>query len=56
MARLTAPLSSRLRLSATGRADVYGNRVRLHFLDGNTFATPRVALAVGIGLAWEWRS
>ncbi len=56
MARLTAPISTRLRLTVTGRADAYGNRTRVQFLYGSSFATPRVALAIGVGLAWEWRS
>ena len=56
VARLAAPLSRRVRLVAAARADVYGNRVRVMFADGGGYATPRVALSVGFGLAWDWAS
>ncbi|HXU65383.1 MAG TPA: hypothetical protein VN962_26970, partial [Polyangia bacterium] len=56
VARLAAPLSSRLRLVVDGRADAYGNRVRVHWADGNAYATPRLGLSIGAGLAWDWAS
>jgi hypothetical protein len=56
VARLAAPLSSRLRLVVDGRADLYANRVRVHWVDGNAYATPRLGLSIGAGLAWDWAS
>lgn len=56
VARLAAPLSSRLRLVVDGRADAYVNRVRVHWADGNAYATPRLGLSIGAGLAWDWAS
>lgn len=56
LARVAAPLSARLRLVVEGRADAYGNRVRVHWIDGNAYATPRLGLVGGLGLAWDWAS
>ena len=56
VARLAAPLSRSVRLVAAARADVYGNRVRVLFADGSGYATPRVALSLGFGIAWDWAS
>ncbi len=56
LGRLVAPLRPRLNLTATVRADVYANRVRVQWPDQEGFATPRIGLAIGVGLAWQWRS
>jgi hypothetical protein len=56
MALWAAPLSERLRLVATGRVDAFEERARVHFLDGQVYATPRVRIGIGIGLAWDWSS
>jgi hypothetical protein len=56
MGRLSAPLSSGLRLVVDGRVDAYVNRVRVHWANGNAYATPRVGLSIGAGLAWDWAS
>ena len=58
MARVAAPLSRRMRLAVDARADLWGNRVRVHWADGagGSSATPRVGLGVDVGLAWDWPS
>jgi hypothetical protein len=56
LARFTLPLSRRLSLVAAARVDVYANRVRVQWVDGGGYATPRVGAAIGIGLAWDWPS
>jgi hypothetical protein len=56
LVRVDAPLSQALRLVVDGRADGYVNRVRVAWADGRAYATPRVGLSLGVGLAWEWRS
>jgi hypothetical protein len=56
LARFTLPLSRRLSLVAALRVDVYANRVRVRWVDGGGYATPRVGAALGVGLAWEWPS
>jgi hypothetical protein len=54
--RVSAPISRALRFLVEGRADGYANRVRVTWADGRAYATPRVGLGVGLGLAWEWPS
>jgi hypothetical protein len=54
LARVTLPLSRRLSLVAATRVDVYANRVRAQWVDGSGYATPRVGVALGAGLAWDW--
>jgi hypothetical protein len=54
--RLAAPLSRHMRLVVATRAHVYANRVRVVWADGNGYATPRLELTIGIGLAWDWAS
>lgn len=54
LARLSLPLSPRARLVVAARADAYANRVRVLFVDDGAYATPRLALALGAGLAWDW--
>jgi hypothetical protein len=54
LARFTLPLSRRLSLAAAARVDVYANRVRAQWVDGSGYATPRVGVALGAGLAWDW--
>jgi hypothetical protein len=56
MARVTAPLSNRLRLLVAARVDGFANRVRVSFADATAYATPRVGIGIGVGLAWEWAS
>jgi len=56
VARVTAPLSARLRLVTGLRLDAYINRVRVHWVGGDAFATPRVGGAVDLGLQWDWPS
>ncbi len=56
VARLAAPLSDRFRLVAAARVDGFADRVRVFWVDGRAYATPRVELGVGVGLAWEWAS
>ncbi len=53
LARFTVPLSRRLSLVAAARVDVYANRVRVQWVDGTGYATPRVGVALGAGLAWN---
>jgi hypothetical protein len=54
MARVAVPLWRGLRGVAAARGDVYGDRVRVHWVDGNSYATPRVGFSLGLGLAWAW--
>jgi hypothetical protein len=54
MARLAIPLWDQLRLVADARVDAFANRVQVIFAGGQTFATPRVGLGAGVGLAWDW--
>jgi hypothetical protein len=54
LARFTLPISRRLSLVAAARVDVYANRVRVQWVDGSGYATPRVGVALGAGLAWDW--
>ena len=56
LARLAAPLSRRTRLVVATRGHAYGNRVRAVWADGNGYATPRLELTIGVGLAWDWAS
>jgi hypothetical protein len=56
MARVAAPLATRLWLVAAARVDGYAERVRVHWPDGRAYATPRVNVAVDVGLAWSWAS
>ncbi len=56
MARVAAPLSTRLSLVVAARVDGYANRVRVHWADGRAYATPRVGIAIDVGLAWSWMS
>src|SRR5581483_12197234 len=56
MARVSAPLGPRLRLVTAVRADGYANRVRVHWADQRAYATPRLGIAIDVGLAWEWKS
>jgi hypothetical protein len=48
------PVGQRVRLVSAARADAYANRVRVHFVDDGAFATPRLALGLDMGVAWEW--
>jgi hypothetical protein len=54
LARLDMPIGRRARMVVGARADVYANRVRVLFVDGGAYATPRLALGLGWGLGWEW--
>jgi hypothetical protein len=54
LVRLNMPIGSRARMVFGARADVYANRVRVLFVDGGAYATPRLALGLALGLAWEW--
>jgi hypothetical protein len=54
LVRLEAPLFHQLRLVAAGRGDVFADRVRVRWADGRAYATPRLGLSLGLGLAWEW--
>jgi hypothetical protein len=53
MARLVAPLSARTQLVVAARADGYANRVHVNWLGFGGFATPRLDLALAVGLAWD---
>jgi hypothetical protein len=54
LARVNVPVSPHARLVIGARADAYANRVRVLFVDGGGYATPRLALALGAGVAWDW--
>jgi hypothetical protein len=56
VARVAAPLAERLWLVAATRADGYATRVRVNWADGRAYGTPRLGLAVDVGLAWSWAS
>lgn len=56
LARVAAPLSRRTRLVVATRGHAYGNRVRVVWADGHGYATPRLELTIGVGLAWDWSS
>jgi hypothetical protein len=56
LARLAAPLSRHTRLVVATRVHAYGNRVRVAWVDGNGYATPRLELTIAVGLAWDWSS
>lgn len=56
LARVAAPLSRRVRLAVDARVDGWANRVRVHWADGGSYATPRVGFGIGVGLAWDWPS
>jgi hypothetical protein len=56
LARVAAPLSRRTRLVVATRVHAYGNRVRVQWADGGAYATPRLELTIGVGLAWDWTS
>ena len=56
LARIAVPLSRRTRLVFATRVHAYGNRVRLVWADGGAYATPRLELTIGVGLAWDWTS
>jgi hypothetical protein len=55
-ALLTTPLSERWRLVVAGRVDAFADRVRVVFADSLGYATPRVAISLGLGVAWNWTS
>ena len=54
LVRLAVPVSRRARLVAATRAHVHANRVRVTYIDGATYATPRLELTIAAGLAWDW--
>jgi hypothetical protein len=54
LVRVNVPVSAHARLVVGARADAYANRVRVLFVDGGGYATPRLALALGGGVAWDW--
>jgi len=54
LVRVNVPMSAHARLVVGARADAYANRVRVLFVDGGGYATPRLALALGGGVAWDW--
>jgi hypothetical protein len=54
MARLAVPLWDRLLVIADARVDAFADRARVMFAGGQTYATPRVGLSAGVGLAWDW--
>jgi len=56
LARIAIPLSRRTRLVFATRVHAYGNRVRVLWADGGAYATPRLELTIGVGLAWDWTS
>jgi len=56
VARAAAPLAKRLWLVAGARVDGYADRARVHWADGRAYATPRVSVAIDVGLAWSWTS
>ena len=56
LARVAMPLSRRTRLVFATRVHAYGNRVRVLWADGGAYATPRLELTIGVGLAWDWTS
>jgi len=56
LARVSTPISRRVRVFAAARADAYANRVRVVWTVDNGYATPRIGLAIGVGLAWDWAS
>jgi hypothetical protein len=56
LARVAAPLSLRTRLVVATRGHAYANRVRVVWSDGHGYATPRLELTIGVGLAWDWSS
>ena len=51
---MNVPVSPHARLVIGARADAYANRVRVLFVDGGGYATPRLALALAAGVAWDW--
>ena len=55
LARVGFPLSPRARLLVAARVDAYANRVRVLYVDDGGYATPRLGLALGAGLAWDWQ-
>ena len=38
------------------RPSVRSRRARVRWVDGSGYATPRVGVAIGVGLAWDWPS
>jgi hypothetical protein len=52
-ARLAPVLSRRLRLVVGLRADGYANRIHATWTSTTGFATPRIAAALTVGVAWE---
>lgn len=56
LARLSVPVSRNARLVVATRAHYYVDRVRVLFVDGTGFATPRFELSLGIGFGWDWSS
>lgn len=56
LARVAAPLSRSLRLAVDARVDGWANRVRVHWAVGGAYATPRVGIGIGAGVAWDWPS
>jgi hypothetical protein len=56
MGQLMFSLSHHLRLCTGLRVDVFADRVRALFADGRAYATPRIQIGLGVGLAWDWAS
>lgn len=56
LGRLTVPLGDRLRLVGAARLDGFANRARVHFPDGQTYATPWLQIGLAVGVAWDWSS
>jgi hypothetical protein len=56
VARVAAPLSRRTRLVFATRFHAYGNRTRAFWQNNIGYATPRLELTLGVGLAWDWTS
>jgi hypothetical protein len=54
LARVAVPVWGSARLVAATRAHAYANRVRVSYTDGATYATPRLELTLGVGVAWDW--
>jgi hypothetical protein len=54
MTRLTVALWDQVRFVADVRVDAFADRARVHFIGGQLYATPRVGIAAGVGLAWDW--
>jgi len=55
LARWGTQLFSQTRLVVTARAHAYGNRLRVAYADGGSYATPRLEATIGVGVAWDSR-